>query len=148
MKFSSSTQSLIKETLQQALTKYRKNSEQSAVTDIYLQALQGSGELYIFNDEEEELAVVMIEEWMKCAEEDFYKGVERELSALLSKMKEEGTFDKLTLLQPYSFVLVDEEKETVSELLLMDQETEVVNEELLKGLDEELNSFLKDLLER
>jgi len=57
-------------------------------------------------------------------------------------------FDKVTILKPYSFVLVDEDKETVTELLLVDDDTMLVNDELLKGLDEELDSFLKELLEK
>ena len=39
-------------------------------------------------------------------------------------------------------------KETIAELLLLDDDTLLVNEELLKGLDEELDAFLKDLLEK
>ena len=34
------------------------------------------------------------------------------------------------------------------QLLLLDDDTLLVNEELLKGLDEELDAFLKDLLEK
>ena len=63
-------------------------------------------------------------------------------------MKDAGDFDKVTILKPYSFVLVDEEKETVAELLLIDDDTILVNDELLKGLDKELDDFLKDLLEK
>ena len=48
----------------------------------------------------------------------------------------------MTILKPYSFVLVDEEKETVAELLLIDDDTILVNDELLKGLDKELDDFL------
>ena len=52
-------------------------------------------------------------------------------------------------MKPYSFVLVDEDRETVAELLLVDNEdTLLLNDELLKGLDEELDAFLKDLLEK
>ena len=57
-------------------------------------------------------------------------------------------FDKVTILKPYSFVLVDEDKETVTELLLVDDDTMLVNDELLKGLDKELDDFLKELLEK
>ena len=63
-------------------------------------------------------------------------------------MKECGEFDKLTILKPYSFVLVDEERETIAELLLVDDDTLLVNDELLKGLDQELDAFLKELLEK
>lgn len=60
-----------------------------------------------------------------------------------------GVLDKLAIMKPYSFVLVDEDRETVTELLLIDDEdTLLLNDELLKGLDEELDAFLKDLLEK
>ena len=51
-------------------------------------------------------------------------------------------------MKPYSFVLVDEDKETVAELLLIDDDTLLVDDELLKGLDKELDEFLKNLLEK
>ena len=46
-----------------------------------------------------------------------------------------------------TILVVDDEKETLAELLLMDDDTLLVNDELLKGLDEELDEFLKKLLE-
>ena len=46
-------------------------------------------------------------------------------------------------------MLVDHEKETLAELLIVDEdETMFLSDELLKGLDDELNAFLKDLLEK
>jgi hypothetical protein len=52
------------------------------------------------------------------------------------------------LLKPYSFVLIDERKETIAELLIVDeQDTLFLYEGLLKGLDEELDEFLNKLLE-
>ena len=69
------------------------------------------------------------------------------LTKLLNKQNESGAFNQLPLLKPYSFVLVDEEKETIADLLLMDDDTMLLSEGLLQGLDEELDAFLKDLLE-
>ena len=80
--------------------------------------------------------------------DDFYENIERILINLLFNMKSKDTFDKLTIMKPFSFVLVDDDKETIAELLLLDDDTLLVNEELLKGLDEELDAFLKDLLEK
>jgi len=68
--------------------------------------------------------------------------------SILCRMKDAGDFDKVTILKPYSFVLVDEDKETVAELLLIDDDTLLVDDELLKGLDKELDEFLKNLLEK
>ena len=148
MKLSQQSLSAIEKAIQKAVNKYAGLPEQSIVTDIHLQPNQNSGELSIFDDEDEELANTSIEEWMTYEGDDFYENVERILSSLLCSMKNEGKFDKLTILKPFSFVLVDDDRETIAELLLMDDDTLLVNEELLKGLDEELDSFLKELLEK
>jgi len=114
-----------------------------------LQPKQETGELVIFNDDDEELARTIIDEWVDDDSNDFYTEVEGLLHSELTALKEEGIFDNLNLLKPYSFVLVDDEKETVADLLLIDDEdTLLLSGELLKGLDEELDAFLKDLLEK
>lgn len=148
MKLSQSALSLLEETLKKAIGKYTCTCEQTIVTDIHLQPNQNSGELSIFDDEDEELATTVIEEWMTYEGDDFYENVERILSTLLCNMKNAGTFDNLAILKPFSFVLVDDEKETIAELLLIDDDTLLLNEGLLKGLDEELDCFLKELLEK
>lgn len=148
MKLSQNSQALLEEAIRKAVAKYACGSEQSVVTDIHLQPGQGSGEFRIFDDEDKTLAATIIEEWMTYEGDDFNTQTERTLSALLHKLKEDGCFDKLSIMKPYSFVLLDEKKETIAELLLMDDDTLLLNDELLKGLDEELDSFLKDLLEK
>lgn len=147
MKLSQASLSLLETTIRQAVSKYTCNCQQTIVTDIHLQANQTSGELTLFDDDDNEMASTVIEEWVAYENNDFYGSVERKLSSLLNSMKNKGEFDKVAILMPYSFVLVDDEKETVAELLLMDDDTLLVNEELLKGLDEELDTFLKKLLE-
>lgn len=147
MKLSQQSLSIIESAIRKAVGKYVCGCEQTAVTDIHLQPDPTSGQLNIFNDDDEELANVMVEEWASYDSDDFLENVQPSLRNVLSKMKDAGDFDKLTILKPYSFVLVDEDKETVSELLLVDDDTMLVDDELLKGLDKELDDFLKDLLE-
>ena len=115
---------------------------------MYVAVNQTSGQLNIYNDDDEELANIMIEEWATYEGDDFLESVEPSLRNILCRMKDAGDFDKVTILKPYSFVLVDEEKETIAELLLVDDDTILVNDELLKGLDKELDEFLKELLEK
>lgn len=148
MKLSQSSMSLLEGTIRKAISKYTCGCEQTIVTDIHLQPIQSSGELSIFDDEDEELANATIEEWMTYEKDDFYEKTGQKLTTILCNIKNSGEFDKLTIMKPFSFVLVDEDKETLTELLLMDDDTLLVNEELLKGLDEELDTFLKDLLEK
>ena len=147
MKLSQQSQSLIESTIKHAIGKYPCDCEQTVVTDIHLQPNSNSGEFIIFDDDDEELSNTIIEEWLTYNGPDFYKDCERIFRTILFRMKESARFDKLPIMSPYSFVLVDEDKETISELLLMDDDTLLINDELLKGLDEELDAFLKDLLE-
>lgn len=149
MKLSAQSHASIVSSLREAINKYVADGERTVVTDIHLQPKQDSGELVIFNDDDEELSRTIIEEWVDYSDDNFYVIAERILRGEISTLKEKGVLDKLCIMKPYSFVLVDDDKETVAELLLIDDEdTLFLNDELLKGLDEELDSFLKDLLEK
>ena len=148
MKLSQQSLSIIESAIQKAVAKYTCNCEQTAVTDFHVQPDQTSGQLNVYNDDDEELANVMVEEWATYDGDDFLENIEPGLRSILCRMKDAGDFDKVTILKPYSFVLVDEDKETVTELLLVDDDTMLVNDELLKGLDKELDDFLKELLEK
>lgn len=149
MKMSEQSRASIVSALKTALCRYASEGDETVVTDIHLQPNSESGELIIFDDDDQELSRTIINEWVEYESDDFYTVVEPILRAEVKALKESGKLEKLCLMKPYSFVLVDEDKETVAELLLVDEdETLLLNDELLKGLDEELDAFLKDLLER
>ena len=149
MKMSEQSRASIVSALKTALCRYTSEGDETVVTDIHLQPNSESGELIIFDDDDQELSRTIINEWVEYESDDFYTVVEPILRAEVEALKESGKLEKLCLMKPYSFVLVDEDKETVAELLLVDEDdTLLLNDELLKGLDEELDAFLKDLLEK
>lgn len=149
MKMSEQSRASIVSALKTALCRYTSEGDETVVTDIHLQPNSESGELIIFDDDDQELSRTIINEWVEYESDDFYTVVEPILRAEVEALKESGKLEKLCLMKPYSFVLVDEDKETVAELLFVDEDdTLLLNDELLKGLDEELDAFLKDLLER
>ena len=149
MNISEQSRASIVSALKTALCRYTSEGDETVVTDIHLQPNSESGELIIFDDDDQELSRTIINEWVEYESDDFYTVVEPILRAEVEALKESGKLEKLCLMKPYSFVLVDEDKETVAELLLVDEDdTLLLNDELLKGLDEELDAFLKDLLER
>ena len=149
MKMSEQSRASIVSALKTALCRYTSEGDETVVTDIHLQPNSESGELIIFDDDDQELSRTIINEWVEYESDDFYTVVEPILRAEVEALKESGKLEKLCLMKPYSFVLVDEDKETVAELLLVDEDdTLLLNDELLKGMDEELDAFLKDLLER
>ena len=148
MKLSTQSHNSIVSAIQEALGNYSLNKEENQVTDLYFQPDCQSGKLVLFDDEEVELACVIVDEWVEANPEDFYADAELSLKKVLNRLREMGVLENLKVLKPYSFVLVDQEKETIADLLLVDdEETLFLNDELLKGLDDELNAFLKDLME-
>ena len=138
----------VKTVLEKALGRYVAEGNNKIITDIYLQPKPNSGELVILNDDDDVLESATIEEWTGLGD-DFYLIAERMLREVLNEMQDTGWLNRLCLLKPYSFVLVDDEKETIADLLLVDdQETLLLhNGMLLEGLDDELDAFLKALLE-
>ena len=62
-------------------------------------------------------------------------------------MQEGGAFDNLNIAKPYSFVLTDDDDIAIVDLLIVDDDTLILSEDLLEGFDEEMNQFLKHLLE-
>ena len=148
MKLSTSSHTLVVSCIQKALDKYVSGNAQ-VITDIHMQVDMESGRLVISDDDDVVLAEQQIPEWESANPENFYTDAEVALKRALNQLREEGALEAVKILKPYSFVLEDSTKETVAELLMMDEEeTLFLNDELLKGLDEELDSFLKDLLEK
>ena len=135
--------------LKEALKRYTGTGEESVLTDIHLHPNQETGEVVISDDDDAILARTVVNEWVNYEGDDFYTVVEPLLRKEVVTLKEQVLLDKIALMKPYSFVLIDDEKESVADLLLVDDdETLFLNDELLKGLDEELDAFLKDLLEK
>lgn len=121
-------------------------NNQPLITDIHLLPCRENGLLLIYDDEDRELAHIEVTEWTESESTTFYQDVEKQLLPIINNLHNQGILE-LPLLKPYSFVLVDKEHETVADLLLVDDETMMLSEGLLKGLDEELDEFLKRLLE-
>ena len=149
MKFCDKSHHDILSAIKEAASRYITTEDKSEITDIHFLPKQENGELIIFNDDDKVLSRVVVAEWVENDSPTFYEEVEKSLRLILEELKTEGLLDKLCLIKPYSFVLVDDDKETVAELMLVDDaDTLLLNDELLKGLDEELDAFLEDLLEK
>ena len=147
MKLNKTSYTSIASVIQNALEKYTA-LENGLVTDIYLHPDMQSGKLSVYDDDDELLSAAVIEEWENANPEDFLSGCEVALKKVLNQLSGAGEFASLSIVKPYSFVMVDAEKETLAELLIVNEnETMFLSGDLLQGLDDELNAFLKDLLE-
>lgn len=133
--------------LQNSILKMAKEfitAEETKVTDFHIYVDGNKGDLTIVDDDDNTLARVHILEWEGEHNEEIF---EKELRALLAEMHKNGDFDNLNIAKPYSFVLTDDDHQSIVDLLIVDDDTIILSEDLLKGFDEEMDSFLKKLLE-
>ena len=147
MELTASSAALINEALRKISELYSGEEDQLLSTDFYFQPLREEGKLLVFDDNDETIASISIAEWKEYAPEDFYDKVTEQLLTAIETANTDGELERLAVWMPYSFVLVDKERETIADLLLVDDDTLLVKKGLMTGLDEELNNFLKDLLE-
>lgn len=133
--------------LQEAIVEMTKEfitAEETKVTDFHIYVDSNNGDVNIMDDDDRSLARVHILEWEGEQNEEVF---EKELRTILSELYEKGEFDSLNITKPYSFVLTDEDQQSIVDLLIVDNDTIILSEDLLEGFDEEMNDFLKKLLE-
>lgn len=130
--------------LKKIAQKFPPREDTSIVTDIHVRVSQGSGEMLAFDDDDNEVTRCVVEQWINNNDEDFYNGVEQTLISTFSALS--TIADSLGILKPYSFVLENDDKDTIAELYLADDDTVIIGKDLMEGLDSDLNLFLEKLL--
>lgn len=139
------------QTLQEAERAIRKIAEKfppaeeaTQLTDIHIRVSQDTGEMLAFDDDDNEINRCVIEQWIDNKEDNFYEGVTSTLRSILNNRKD--LIEQMSVLKPYSFVLEDDDRETIEELYLVDDDIVILNEELMADLDKDLDDFLNKLL--
>lgn len=138
------------QTIQQLQRAIRKVAEKfpptadPVLTDIHLQVKPESGELLAYDDDMEELTRIVVDQWLEPTEEDLYEAAAIAIKQSISGMRD--FIDHMSVLHPFSFVMMGEDGETMSDIYIVDDETLILDNELLKGLDEELDEFLQQLM--
>ncbi len=143
MQASEHTIKQIERALKKVAQKFNVELENQPLTDIHIQVNQESGELLVFNDEDVEITRCVVEEWIENKDEDFYEHVKSTLLQVIQQNKD--ITEGLHVLRPYSYVLVDEDHETICDLYLVDDDTIVLDGELMEGLSDDLDQFWEEL---
>ena len=124
--------------------KYPATEEASLMTDIHIRVTQETGEMTAFDDDDVEINRCVIEQWINNADDNFYDQIASVIRKCLEKQKD--IIDQMSILKPFSFVLENDDKESVEELYLVDDETVIIDPDLMEGLGEDLDAFLEKLL--
>lgn len=145
MRLSESSFQGIKALIVDALKEFQRPQEQAVVTDIHIMPIRETGEVTV-SDDDRDLATTQLSDLAEIPEDIFYEVMEKALRRILRDIDEVQPLESLAIWKPFSFVLVDDDRETVAELMLFDDDNTLLSQSLMQGLDEELDSFLKDLL--
>lgn len=144
MKANQQTLQQVERAIRKIAAKFPTGSE-PVLTDIHLLVDPESGEMKAFNDDDDELNRCVVEQWIGNNEEDFYSQVAALLHDCLQQHHK--TVETMSLMRPFSFVLMDNDHETLQDLYYVDNEdTVILNGELLKDLEQDLDAFLQRLL--
>ena len=134
----------IERALKKTAEKFAAIPQEGAVlTDFYLLVRQESGELLVFDDDEHEITRCVVEEWIGNSSEDFYTVIQPVLQAALKRCA--PLLEEMSVLRPCSFVLLDDEQQTVAELFLIDDDTMILGQDLMVGLSDDLDAFWQKL---
>lgn len=116
----------------------------SSLTDIFVLVDEESGELSIFDDENNNIVKRIIKEWENPDREIHYA---KHLRNVVQQMDDEDLFKSLEVYTPFSINLADEEFIVIEELLLIEDDSIIrLEDDFLKRMDKEFDEFLDKLL--
>ena len=144
MKATDQTLQQLERALRKVTEKFPLTEEASLLTDIHIRVTQESGEVMVFDDDEQELTRCVVEQWIDNKDDSFYNDVASALCAVINKHKD--SVDNMSILKPFSLVLEDDDKETIAELYVVDDDTVIIDDELMAGLDKDLDDFFAQLI--
>ena len=144
MKATEQTLQKIERAIRKMSEKFPTTNEATQMTDIHLRVTQESGELMAFDDDDNELDRCVVEQWIDNKDDDFYEQITPILRRCLEKQKQ--IIENMSILKPYSFVLEDDDKESIAELYVVDDDMVIIDPDLMEGLDKDLDDFLDKLL--
>ena len=145
MNCSSQTLQVINNGFSKIHDRFHAGSDNAIMTDIFLQANAENGSFNIYDDDDNEIFSDTVDEWIGNNSETFYTDIEKLLREYIQNHTKE--LKDLSIIKPYSFFLVDDEKENICELYLVDDDMIVIDSSsLMQNLDKDLDDFFDRLM--
>ncbi|MDL2322452.1 hypothetical protein LJC52_00520 [Bacteroidales bacterium OttesenSCG-928-A17] len=136
---------ILDEAIRTSISRFSSENEGDILADLYIFSDEEAG-IHFYDDLERKLHAISLD---KASENDsslFEKQLASTLRHVLHKLDEEKFFDRNFIFKPFTISLVDKDFTVTEELVFIDDNTVKLEGDLLAGLDEELDSFLKNLM--
>lgn len=141
----SATFSQLEGILRKVAAQCPSKEREAVLSDIYFMPVPAEGTLTVTDDEGNRLYEGVVEAWRQLDPARFYAVVQSQLQEAIARQR--SLVEGIHFLRPFSLVLVDADHETIAELYLVDDDTLLLSENLMEGLEEDLDAFLKQLME-
>ena len=116
----------------------------TAFTDIHVRVSQDTGDVMAYDDDNNEITRVVVEDWINSPleTEQFYDMVHKTFTPVI---EDHGEF--LNIAKPDNYVLESENGDYISELYIVDDsETAILGTPFMQNLSEDLDEFIDKLL--
>jgi len=138
---------LVKDTFVKAIDTLATDYKGSSLTDIFITVDKESGEVAIYDDEENRIAEIVVFDWVDKVDELSDEKVISVLREVTEELDDENKFDSLELFKPFSVNYADDSFAVIEELLLINDDSIVnMDNDLLEKFDREFDEFLEKLL--
>ena len=144
MKATEQTLQQIERIIRKTADKFPTDPNTSVMTDIHVRAYQDSGELITYDDSDEEITRGLVEQWIDNTDDDFYSAIPPIIRKCIERQK--ALVKAMGIMKPFTFVLENDEKETVEELYIVDDDLVIIDDDMMQDLDKDLDEFLDNLL--
>lgn len=144
MKATEQTLQQIGRAIRKIAEKFPAREDATTLTDIHIRVTQETGELMAFDDDDNEITRCVVEQWIDNKDDDFYEQIVTVIRRCIEKQK--AQVENMGIIKPYSFVLEDDDKESIGELYVVDDDTVIIDSELMANLDQDLDDFFDKLL--
>lgn len=144
-KMNSAVNRLLDQCVRQMHTLYKEEE----ITDFYIHVDTDSGEIRIVDDNDTLLSREVIPSDLPSDEENdvpdgMLSNIRQALQNELQRLNNAKAFDNVNVFHPFSFLL--ETADDIEDLLIVDDANYIIGDELLKGLDDDLDSFIDNLM--
>ena len=144
MKATEQTLQKIERAIRKIAEKFQSSEDRSLMTDIHIRVTQDTGELMAFDDDDNEITRCVVDQWIDNKQDDFYEQISPIIRRCIEKQK--ALIENLGILKPFSFVLEDDDKESLGELYLIDDDVAIIDTDLMADLDKDLDDFFDKLI--
>ncbi|SUB77021.1 hypothetical protein [Porphyromonas macacae] len=114
--------------------------------DLFVQIDPENGAVNLYDDQDRLLGSCTLFNWAEKPSNEPTAEMKRTVRETVSTLEQKGFWENPLFLKPLSVELVDDEMNSIEQLLFLDDDLIILDEPLLKDLNRDLNKFMEELL--